>query len=884
MNLKSRMLILFCCLAVGFLSAQQISWTGNIDKISIFNSSNWLDEATGNALTTAISSSVAINRDVYFGSKATIGTDQEVKGLFDAGTGKITFKKANVKTDYVTVSGFNSATSITLDSSIVLTGKVTAPLITLSGNSQLHLYESDALGAGTKINFVGQNAWLYFHSLTPQQVVDKYSAQITLDGIAAIVSSNVRVVQYYGGTVVIPQNASYKAMYLYSGLNLTGVSKYFRVSYSTGTNIGANSTNKAASMFLKKGYMATIAQNQDGTGPCKIYIAEDSDIVVNGKINGKNDTVMFVRVAPWRWISKKGIGGNFPDFNTGWLYNWGANLSSTIEKEYVPMQWGTWGLDDNAVSLRTKPDVTNELGFNEPDGTGQANMSITQCLSNWPKLMVTGLRLGSPAFVRVDSLYKFMDRALALGYRVDYMCLHSYEKRTGDNYVNTIYKPLYDKYKIPLWITEFNYGASWNVTANESMLSLYNGQKDFVTKMNAAPFIERYALFAWSNPVNMVDTLCYSFEKYDAAAVGGTSSTTLSARGIFYREFESLPSRGNPLIYRTKISKAKQTAAALANTVTYDMHYFSFVSRNTDGTNRRRIQISTTAGKINTAFMGGISTTTAPTNEVFFMTKKSGNIYKLKVNSNSLTLSVRNDSVVVEVESQSDNQLWEMVAITGTNYFALKNVASGKYINPMGNNITVGTLLTSLSSSDITLNKSAQWEPIAGADPTLGVFDMSVGPLSGNAPLTVNLMGAKKTLENNDAFYRWYMFQGTDTLVSTNYQDQITYTKPGSYRIQARGRDYISRTTYKEYTVIVNDPLAVPIVSSSLVRIFPNPVRSEFQLAGVEEGKLVSLYDIRGKLVLQCIYTGNSIKTNQLSSGFYILKCDGYTPLKLIKK
>jgi len=245
---------------------------------------------------------------------------------------------------------------------------------------------------------------------------------------------------------------------------------------------------------------------------------------------------------------------------------------------------------------------------------------------------------------------------------------------------------------------------------------------------------------------------------------------------------------------------------------------------------------------------------------------------------------VRNDSVVVEAESQSDNQLWEMVAITGTNYFALKNVASGKYINPMGNNITVGTLLTSLSSSDITLNKSAQWEPIAGADPTLGVFDMSVGPLSGNAPLTVNLMGAKKTLENNDAFYRWYMFQGADTLVSTYYQDQITYTKPGSYRIQVRGRDYISRTTFKEYTVIVNDPLAVPIVSSSQFRISPNPVGAEFQIKGIDEGKMVSLYDIRGKLALQCIYTGKSIKTTQLLSGFYILKCEGYVPLKLIKK
>ncbi|MEI7503936.1 MAG: glycosyl hydrolase, partial [Paludibacter sp.] len=706
-------------MAIEFLPAQQISWTGNTDKISLFNSSNWLDEATSSVFTGNIASAVPINRNVYFGANASIGTDKEVKGVFDTGTGILKFKKAKIRTDYSGVTGFKSANSIALDSAIVLTGTVSAPSVTLSGNSQLHLYESDAISSVTKINIVGENAWVYFHSLTPQQVIDKYSKQISIDGIAAIVGSNVRITEYYDGAVVIPHSYLIKPLYLYSGANLTGVSKFFRVSYSNSKingNTGANNTNKAASFSLKKGYMASITQNQNGTGASKVYIAEDSDIIINGNINGKNDTVNIVRVAPWRWISKKGTGGNFTDFNPSWNYNWGAGTNSTVDKEFVPMQWGTWNVDVYSESLKIQPDVTHVLGFNEPDGVGQANMTIDQILSYWPKLMLTGLRLGSPAYVKAANLDTFMMKALAKGYRVDYMCFHSYEKRTGDNYVNTIYKPFYDKYKIPIWVTEFNYGASWNVTANESMLSLYNGQKDFVTKMNAAPFIERYAVFAWSNPLNMVDSLCSSFEKYNSSDI---SKTVLSARGVFYRDFESMPSRGNPLIYRTKISIAKQLAAIVSNTVNYDLHNFSFVSRNTDGAYRRRIQISSSAAKMNTAFMGGISTASAPSNEVFFMTKTSGNIYKLKVNNNSLNLSVRNDSVVVEAESQSNNQLWEMVAITGTSYFGLKNVASGKFINPVANNIAVGTLLTMISSTDITLNKSAQWEPVVGADPTL---------------------------------------------------------------------------------------------------------------------------------------------------------------------
>ncbi|MBV5343593.1 RICIN domain-containing protein, partial [bacterium] len=261
-------------------------------------------------------------------------------------------------------------------------------------------------------------------------------------------------------------------------------------------------------------------------------------------------------------------------------------------------------------------------------------------------------------------------------------------------------------------------------------------------------------------------------------------------------------------------------AETLPPTVEYDSHYFSFVSRNTDGTNRRRIQISTTAGKTNTAFIGGISTTTAPANEVFLWTKTSGNIYKLKVNSNSLNLSLRNDSVVVEAENQSSNQLWEMVAITGTTYFALKNMASAKYINPVGNSINAGTLLTMLLSTDITQNKSAYWEPIAGIDPTLGVFDMKVAPLSGDAPLTITMTGAKLTKENKSAYYRWYVFQNNDTLFSTNYSEQFTYSTPGSYRIQVRGRDYVSRNTTKEYIVTVNAPSNVNNVPEKLLSVF----------------------------------------------------------------
>lgn len=876
-----------------FASAQQISWTGNVDKISLFNNANWLDEGTGSPFTGSLTSEVPVNRNMYFGANAAIGTDKEVKGVLDAGTGSIKFNAATIRTDYSGITGFRSASVITLEGgAIVLTGFVSSPKVELSGTSQLHLYESDALSAETKINIVGEDAWVFFHSLTAQQVIDRYAKQISIDGVASIPSSNCRITQYYDGAVVIPHRASIKALYLYAGENLTGANKYFRVSYSTSYtgNIGVNGTNKAASFILKKGYMATIAEKQDGSGASKVYIAEDSDIVVSGKINGKNDTVNFVRVTPWRWITKKGIGGNFTDFKTGWFYNWGLGDSS-VDNEFVAMQWGLYwpSFDTNVETLKTKPDVTHLLAFNEPDGKEQANMTMDQILNNWPKLMKTGLRLGSPAFVRTDSLYKFMDKALARGYRVDYMCLHSYEKRTGDNYVNTIYKPLWDKYQIPIWITEFSYGAPWNTSSNDNIQNYIERQKDFVKKMDAAPFVERYALFAWSNPVNTIDSLYSSFESRYPAPTGGGHTSVLSARGIWYRDFESLPGRGNPLMYRAKISNAKQEAAALARATSYDNNCFSLMTRNNDGTSRRKIQISTTASKLNTAYVGGDGTANASSNESFLFMEMADNIYKLKVSNNCLVLSVRNDSVVVEADSNSDRQRWELVPISGTNFVAMKNVETGKYINTVTNTITIGVLVNTISSADISTVRTAHWQLTAASvcnctDPESGVFEMSVEPLSGNAPLTVKMKGAKLTRENREAFYRWYNFQGADTLVSTYYTDEFTYTNPGVYRIQVRGRDYVSRITTREFTITVNAPSGLKPSLLKSIGVFPNPVQDELTIAGIPEGELVAIYDTQGRLVLQQAFDGTSIRVAMLPPGLYLLKCKGYTTVKLKKK
>src|SRR5882672_4057987 len=86
---------------------------------------------------------------------------------------------------------------------------------------------------------------------------------------------------------------------------------------------------------------------------------------------------------------KRGLADNNATYDglqsTGasWYYNWGSNPANTgnFDANFVPMFW-------NAPSQNTINNVKNQnsqwvLGFNEPERSDQANMSVAQALSSW---------------------------------------------------------------------------------------------------------------------------------------------------------------------------------------------------------------------------------------------------------------------------------------------------------------------------------------------------------------------------------------------------------------------------------------------------------------------------------------------------------------------
>lgn len=258
--------------------------------------------------------------------------------------------------------------------------------------------------------------------------------------------------------------------------------------------------NRAISSFkLKRGYLATLAQNADGTGLSRVFIAQDDDLEVALLPPGLDNAVSFVRVVPWRWSGKKGwAGGKEPLVNPLWHYDWDNATISSRDIEYVPMRHNEYW--NSYANIANKRDSTHALGFNEPDRPDQANMTVDQALAQWPNLLASGLRLGSPApsdaAAGLGWLYDFIDAADARNYRVDYVAVHFYKGGwSAGQYYNWL-RDIHVRTGRPIWITEWNNGANWTC-CEPTLQSQATIIGEFIDMLDHAPFVERYAIYNW---------------------------------------------------------------------------------------------------------------------------------------------------------------------------------------------------------------------------------------------------------------------------------------------------------------------------------------------------------------------------------------------------
>jgi hypothetical protein len=359
------------------------------------------------------------------------------------------------------------------------------------------------------VNFLSPDSWLFFENIRPSVVLDQLVARIRVYGAPAVPGKNLRVVQHASGSVVIPHGEDFPAMTLFASTACSGPSMPVRCHADESALKGMETI---ASFRLKRGYMATLAKNKDGTGPSRNYVAQDHDLEVPKLPAGLDQGVGFLRVFPWRWTSKKGVAGAiWKDLNVGWFYDWNISTHSTPDIEYVPIRQNRWwpGLNQD---WRARGSL-HLLGFNEPDRPDQAKMTVDEAISAWPELLRTGLRLGSPA--PADSglpwLYQFIDKADATGLRVDFVAVHYYRAYSdpGDakgaaRQLQNYLKGVHERTKRPIWVTEWNNGANWTREPKPNERQQRDAIREMIEMLDETPYVERYAIYNWVEDVRHV--------------------------------------------------------------------------------------------------------------------------------------------------------------------------------------------------------------------------------------------------------------------------------------------------------------------------------------------------------------------------------------------
>jgi autotransporter-associated beta strand protein len=224
--------------------------------------------------------------------------------------------------------------------------------------------------------------------------------------------------------------------------------------------------------------------------------------------------------------SKRGFAGGGIDnvlaTNAGWFYDWGLKKpAGDYDAKFVPMFWSGGSVNTaNIEKIINYGDTTHVLGFNEPERTSQANMSVSAAIAKWQTLQAeisgTGIKLVSPA-VSDDAagrqwLANFMSQANLLGLQVDAVAFHWYGVNNPNNPVAAANQLLgrvdayHNAYGKPVWLTEFaihdwggNYTDEAVRQANHTFLDR------LIPGLEARSYVEGYSFYQWFSDAMLVE-------------------------------------------------------------------------------------------------------------------------------------------------------------------------------------------------------------------------------------------------------------------------------------------------------------------------------------------------------------------------------------------
>ena len=549
--MKNYFIFIFSLLAFN-VNAQEYRWTGNSNNNDFFDELNWAEFISNN---TPPENSINPEQSIGFSLYLTCEIVADGEIILNE-NGKIIITDGELNSEKI--SGFGQ--------------------IILNNSAYLNLTDIYPLFEGITVNINSNVSWIRFYNLDPSSAFYYYHDNIFYEDQQLSYPENIRFDNYYNdGSLVRINSDQFSNLTVFSENNLEGGSA--NISNNTvfeGESIPNNLNDDVSSLKLNKGYMATFAENEDGTGKSKVFIASENDIIINILPEYLDNKISFIRVIPWNWVTKKGTAGDTQSMNNNWFYKWSNNGSSDMSREYTPMAWGKGAADDlNDIEIiKQKYKSTHLLAFNEPDNcndqSGQyGNMCVVDTsLVYYKNLLKTGLRMVSPA-TRQGEVFSWLNefnyKAENQEIRIDVIAVHWYDWNSNpENSPNANPQDIYNRfvnylenvhnlYGLPIWITEFNANRYRNEWVHRQFLQLA------LPYLEETEYIERYSFFP---PVT--DQADFFDENNNYTQIGEFYSNFNSTKSIAENEYAS-PSNLNSDGYEFTQIECNPNNAFLSN-------------------------------------------------------------------------------------------------------------------------------------------------------------------------------------------------------------------------------------------------------------------------------------------------------------------------------
>ncbi|KAF9566955.1 hypothetical protein CPC08DRAFT_627657 [Agrocybe pediades] len=191
------------------------------------------------------------------------------------------------------------------------------------------------------------------------------------------------------------------------------------------------------------------------------------------------------------------INANQTNSVISWQYNWATlppDYLATSNIAYIPMQWGSVGVDSFSSSVKILGSNTI-LAFNEPDNIDEANMLPEEAASLWMQflepLKSQGIRLGGPAVTAAGSGRPWLTSFLSAcsNCTIDFLPVHWYG--TGFEGFAAYLGDVHNAFpKYPLWVTEY-------AETSNNDTEVLNFMNQTLTFLDGLDWVERYAWFGF---------------------------------------------------------------------------------------------------------------------------------------------------------------------------------------------------------------------------------------------------------------------------------------------------------------------------------------------------------------------------------------------------